>query len=541
MSQKQYFSYVRVSTQRQGQFGTSLAEQQSSIERYCRTWNLKIVKCFEEQETAAKQGRPVFLEMLKALRQGKASGLVIHKIDRGARNLKDWADLGSLIDSGLEVHFANESLDLNTRGGRLSADIQAVVASDYIRNLREEVKKGFYGRLKQGFYPMPAPIGYVDMGKAEPKRIDTNRAPLIRKAFELYSTGQVGLFALADKLFELGLRNKNGKKVTTSGLSTMLHNSFYIGLIKIKKKGEIFAGRHTPMIPKALFDKVQTVLSGKYVKQTERHFFRFRRHIYCTDCGKVLIAERQKGNVYYRCHTRNCFKGTLKEEEIDKEVLHTFEKLRLDEAEYAYFKKAAMTATNNSLFDVKVKTKQLQLQSKQIKARLSKLADAYVEGVFDQVTYTQKKNEMMFEELSVNEKISNVGRNNHEPANRLGALLELVNTAYLSYEIGNPVEKRNLVKMVTSNFEAEGKSVLVKLETPFQMIAERESFSSGGPQRDTARTLRPLFKMLLQYFKDLDTSKSNNELLNYLISKTPKKIRNNNYQYLQKSRPNIQL
>jgi hypothetical protein len=40
------------------------------------------------------------------------------------------------------VHFANDSLDLNTRGGRLSADIQAVVAADYIRNLREEAKKG---------------------------------------------------------------------------------------------------------------------------------------------------------------------------------------------------------------------------------------------------------------------------------------------------------------------------------------------------------------------------------------------------------------
>ncbi len=75
---------------------------------------LSIVKQYEERETAAKIGRPVFLEMLKALRDGKAHGLIIHKIDRSARNLKDWADLGSLIDSGIEVHFANESLDLKS-------------------------------------------------------------------------------------------------------------------------------------------------------------------------------------------------------------------------------------------------------------------------------------------------------------------------------------------------------------------------------------------------------------------------------------------
>ena len=95
----------------------------------------------KKKETAAKLGRPVFAQLLTALRRGEAAGVIIHKIDRSARNLKDWASLGELIDRGFEVHFANESLDLNSRGGRLSADIQAVVAADYIRNLREETRE----------------------------------------------------------------------------------------------------------------------------------------------------------------------------------------------------------------------------------------------------------------------------------------------------------------------------------------------------------------------------------------------------------------
>ena len=60
-----------------------------------------------------------------------------------------------------EVHFANESLDLHSRGGRLSADIQAVAAADYIRNLREVTKKDPYGRLKQGFYAPSGSIGSI--------------------------------------------------------------------------------------------------------------------------------------------------------------------------------------------------------------------------------------------------------------------------------------------------------------------------------------------------------------------------------------------
>src|SRR5579862_9403612 len=161
----QYFGYTRVSTAKQGEQGVSLQEQRDAISRYAVRFGLEVSQWFEERETAAKQGRPMFSQMLRLLRNGKSRGVIIHKIDRSARNLKDWADLGEMIDAGLEVHFANEALDLHSRGGRLSADIQAVVAADYIRNLREETIKGFYGRLKQGLYPLAAPIGYLDQGK----------------------------------------------------------------------------------------------------------------------------------------------------------------------------------------------------------------------------------------------------------------------------------------------------------------------------------------------------------------------------------------
>src|SRR5215470_5166430 len=164
---KEFFSYVRVSSTRQGEEGVSLQQQKEANEAFAVRKGIKITEVFEEQETAAKRGRPVFSKMLKLLKAAKASGVIMHKIDRSARNLKDWADLGELIDSGIEVHFANESLDLHSRGGRLSADIQAVVAADYIRNLREETRKGHYGRLRQGISPFPAPLGYLNAGRGK--------------------------------------------------------------------------------------------------------------------------------------------------------------------------------------------------------------------------------------------------------------------------------------------------------------------------------------------------------------------------------------
>src|SRR5579871_2544800 len=210
---KNFYAYIRVSSVKQGESGVSLPQQREAIERYANANQLRITRWFEERITAAKRGRPEFSHMLSLLRAGNASGVVIHKIDRSARNLRDWSDLGELIDGGIDVRFANESLDMQSRGGRLSADIQAVVAADYIRNLREETKKGFYGRLKQGFYPMPAPLGYLDAGAGKPKTPDPERAPLIKKAFELYATGKYSQVALGKELYQLGLRKKSGKRL----------------------------------------------------------------------------------------------------------------------------------------------------------------------------------------------------------------------------------------------------------------------------------------------------------------------------------------
>jgi DNA invertase Pin-like site-specific DNA recombinase len=130
-SKGRFYGYLRVSTPRQGE-GVSLLTQREGIERFAAKHHLLIVGWFEEKESAAKRGRPVFREVLKLLRQGKADGLIVYKVDRSARNLKDWADLGELIDSGIPVYFAGESIDMNTRSGRLAADIEAVIAADYI-------------------------------------------------------------------------------------------------------------------------------------------------------------------------------------------------------------------------------------------------------------------------------------------------------------------------------------------------------------------------------------------------------------------------
>ncbi len=508
MSAAKYFAYIRVSTARQGQTGTSLSEQRAAIERHANRHGLEIVKYYEERETAAKAGRPVFLEMLRALRRGKATGVVMHKIDRSARNLKDWADLGELIDCGVEVHFANESIDLTSRGGRLSADIQAVVAADYIRNLREETKKGIYGRLKQGLFPFRSVIGYSDAGRGKPKEINPVQSRFVREAFNLYATGEWGLDALIERMHKLGLRSRTGGKITRNGLSTILKNPFYIGVIRLHKTGELFPGAHEPIISKDLFDRVQAVLDGKNVKKQKCHFFTFRRHIICSECGNKLIAELQKGWVYYRCQTKKCPQKTLREELIERELLRVLGKLRFDAEENRYLRQEIEKTDGERLALAKSRYKALQLQLQSIEERLSKLADAFVDGVFDKETYINKKNELVLQESELREQLSFSSDNYELIRERLEKFLELVNDACLSYKKADAEDKRDLMQTVTSNFTAKGKSVSVKLNLPFQMVYDRARVTSGSPYRATSRTLSSLIQKLYSYFQEEVTAKN---------------------------------
>ncbi len=491
-----FFGYIRVSTPKQGET-VSLPEQRSAILRYAERNDLTITDWFEERRTAAKRGRPVFGQMLRLLRQGKATGVIIHKIDRSARNLKDWADLGELIDAGIEVHTANETLDLRSRGGRLAADIQAVVAADYIRNLREETKKGFYGRLKQGVYPLPAPLGYSDRGAGKPKEPDPATAPLVRQAFELYAAGRYNLHTLREELHRRGLRNRRGRRLSINGLSIILNNPFYIGLIRLKRTRETFAGAHVPLIRKAVFDRVHAVLSGKTNRRGERHEFCFRRLLRCAHCHYALIAERQKGHVYYRCHTRTCPTTSLREDAVDRAVLAALDPLDMTPEEQAHVGERIAALRSDARAKVEEHRAALALAAGRLQDRVRRLTDAYVDGAISKELFDDRRAALLVEQKDLNDAQANADGDLALLRERLARDLELAIDAYVSYKLADDAKKRRLLAALTSNRVADGKHVAVMLAFPFRDIANRFEMTYGAPHLDIPRTWDRLMAKLM--------------------------------------------
>ena len=511
------FGYVRVSTAKQGE-GVSLEAQTDAISAYAERNNLTVSQWFQEKETAASTGRPVFASMLKALRKGDAQGLIIHKIDRSARNFADWAKIGELSDCGIDVHFVSESLDFRSRGGRLSADIQAVIAADYIRNLREETIKGIHGRLKQGLYPFGAPIGYLNNGGGKLKTPDPVRAPLILRTFELYASGQFSIRSLRKEMWQLGLRTAKGHMVSKGGVEKILNNPFYVGIIRIKTTGMTYVGAHVPLITQVLYDAAQDAKAGRTRKKTTKHLHTYRGLFSCANCNLAMIPERQKGHVYYRCHTQKCQTMCIREEKIEEVIL---EKLTVTGfVDGDVLELASMISNWIRECDAREETNVIPMQIAQHEAKLERLTDALIDQIIDNETFATRKETVLFEIARLRE------RQNKEAIppdeNDLQRFLELVKSLASNYAMANPVEKRELVQLTTSNRVVTGKNVCLERADWLQKADNSVAVLCGVLHRTKSRSRQEMSTSQIESLIECMKQDAVNTLMNSNSSKQRK-------------------
>ncbi|MGH1576501.1 recombinase family protein [Planktotalea sp.] len=480
---KQYFGYIRVSTVKQGE-GVSLEAQREAIERYCATQDLAITRWFEEKETAAKRGRPIFTEMIKLLRAGKAKGVVMHKIDRSARNLRDWATVGDLSDAGIDVHFAAESVDFASRGGRLTADIQAVIAADYIRNLREETIKGLDGRLKQGLYPFKAPIGYLDNGGGKLKTICPVKGPKVRHLFKVYAAGEHSLWSLVDEAKRIGLTSHGNAKIGKTTIENMISNPFYVGLMRVSRQQKTYQGKHEALISSALFEQVRAVRARRTVKKVTKHGFDYRRIFRCARCQTAIIPERQKGHAYYRCHTKGCTSGSLREEAIENSISTQLRKYQLNIHAAGALQGRLGRWGERVLETERADTTALEMSK--IANKKAQLLDALLDGLIDKQVFEARNAQFLLQEKALSE----TSQKTIDPAwfrVQSAKLLELLKTLCLSHSLAIPAEKRRMLETLFSNRLVSGKNVELQPVWWLERTSEWAAFHVGPPSHATSR------------------------------------------------------
>jgi DNA invertase Pin-like site-specific DNA recombinase len=486
---KSYVAYIRVSTAKQGQHGSSLQEQRDAILSFANRQNLHIAEWFEDRETAAKKGRTQFMRMMAALEKQRAGGVILHKIDRGARNLWDWARIQDLIDVGVEVHFAHDNLDLTSRGGRLAADIQAVVAADYVRNLRDEVRKGMRGRFKQGFYPLPAPIGYLDQGRAKPKIIDPVKGSLVRAAFDLYAAGRYSLRTLALELQRKGLTRASGQQLSLNTITDMLHNPFYTGIIRLRSTGEVFQGVHEPIVDARTFQVVQDAFEGKGNPKARRFDFTYKRMLTCGLCNRRLTGELQKGRVYYRCHTRGCETKGIREDTVNARLQQVTRALMFTQEEFAEMRTVLEREDECHQQEVAKTVTAMKLRIASLEDRERRLIDAYIDQTIDKDAYNERKSRLLIDLAAARDDLRLAEDGRMETCTtRVQRFFEPLKTLELGPAVESSTEYRAALEKLTSNRTVSRKKLAFAMRSPFRDVIQDLTVRFGGPHRGMFRT-----------------------------------------------------
>ncbi|MHB0997545.1 MAG: recombinase family protein, partial [Elusimicrobiales bacterium] len=317
-----YFLYARKSTDEPDRQILSIEAQLAELREYAKREGLPIAKEFIESKTAKEPGREIFNDMVAAIEQGTAQGIIAWHPDRLARNSIDGGRLIYLVDTAkiTALKFPTFWFD-PTPQGKFMLSIAFGQSKYYVDNLAENVKRGFRQKLRNGVCPGTAPLGYMHDKNTRTIILDKDRAVFVLKAFELYATGDYPLAEIRRIINAAGLKGRHPEPLSVSNYQYMLRNPAYYGVIRYN--GEIHEGKHEPIITKALFDKCQEVMLRKSKPKGPRlKPYIYRGVFHCATCGCFITTETQKTHNYLRCTKRKgaCDEPFVREEVIEEQI-----------------------------------------------------------------------------------------------------------------------------------------------------------------------------------------------------------------------------
>ena len=483
--------FARVSTKEQ-EPGASLDAQKVAMEGYCAKNGLTIINKYKTIESSTNGKRKKFHEMLDFVKKQKnKTAIVVHCIDRFQRRFNECVEVENLLlDDKTDLHFCKEGLILTKNSS--SADIMRwdmgiLSGKMYVANLRDNVNRGMNYNWSIGKYQTKAPVGYLNVPKTKTTPativIDPERAPLVKKMFEMYATGCYSVKGLQQFAKEINLgsvRNKNNKTLGRETIWSMLKNPFYYGEMRIR--GEIMPHAYEPIISKALFDKVQDVLSGNQTNMPTKEYggisFAFRKLIKCAECGGTISSEQHfkksgRKYTYLRCtHPRGeCHQGLVSElqllKQLDDEV---FSKIRLNANIIDLLKKCVQKKMMEDSEANAVMKRQITNELNQLEAREQRVKDCFFNGDITRDEWNEEKANIANkrEELQhTAEKYADISRDIQYTVNEV---LDIVACASEIMKKANPEQQNNLLGLILKDCYLDGQKLVYTLNKPFDML-----------------------------------------------------------------------
>ena len=310
--------HVRVSDARQAD-NTSLDQQQLFCRQWCERNSVQVGPVYIEEGASAKSAnRPKFQAMFAWLRtetnRSKISHLVVDKWDRFSRNLEDGVTYRMQLKAwGIELVSATQPVT-DDPAGRLMQNILRSFGQFDNEQRAERSLRGMKQQAEAGRFVNPAPLGYVNNGKASPSLlVDEKSALLVRGMYERIGDGHTLSDALKWARLH-GLRGRRGAEIAIQTASKHMRNPAYCGRLEIPSWGISQKGDWEPLVDDVLWSKVQLALKGKsgalqVVHTAANNDFVLRGLLVCETCGKLMTASKSTSKSRKRIGYYHCMKG----------------------------------------------------------------------------------------------------------------------------------------------------------------------------------------------------------------------------------------
>lgn len=302
---KTAFAYARFSSDNQRE--ESIAAQLRAIREYCSANNIRIVREYVDEAFSARTDkRPQFQEMFYDIQSENVDFVIVHKLDRFARNRADAAFYrAKLKQNSMKLVSVLERLDDTPESIILEGMLESL-NEYYSANLSREVRKGLKENILNGKRNGgPPPFGYDSNGQHLTPNAD---APTVKAIFEEYASG---------KPYKEMIQTFGKCKMT---LYNILNNEAYIGHLK---SGELrFENAHEPIISAELWAEVRKRMrdfAGNAANKAKVDYM-LSRLLICGNCGGTIYGLLSKKKPYYTCRKRGC--KYYRKEQLEKRVVN---------------------------------------------------------------------------------------------------------------------------------------------------------------------------------------------------------------------------
>lgn len=472
--------YARVSTDKQAKKDLSIPAQVGIMKEYAQKNDWKDIGHYiDAGESARTADRPELKKLIQHCKDKKNVDIIlIHKIDRLARNLVDYATIKAVLkQNNIRIVSVSEPFDDNPVG-HLLENIIASISEWYSANLGEEVKKGNLAKLKKGEWPTKPLFGYKSvLGKnGRVKHVpDHKTLAIVRQCFELFSTGQYSLRTLSEEMASRGFKTKFGKIRSAESMKKLLSRRFYIG--KLEWKGQEYKGIHKPIISRKLFYQVQHIIKERSSSTGEKGKFDFllRGIAYCENCGQRFTGEHHKRGSYYRCipdiNKEKCNQPYPPVSDLDSQLEALYTELQPPKKLLKLLKIEMELIAKNRKNNSTKEMSSLKHSIKEYENKEMKLIDEKIDCKIDKDIYERLLKQYQNKRKAADSRLAQLEVDYEDPLDFLDKCIVVSSTLKYLHSKFNFKHKKQLLKAIFEQIYVKNKIISkVTLNPPFDIL-----------------------------------------------------------------------